>query len=60
LEGPFDLVEVKPRIKRTVWVNVYSNGFAGWLDRKTADANSSFTRLACVKVEIDCEEGEGL
>jgi hypothetical protein len=60
LEGPFDLVEVKPRIKRTVWVNVYSNGFAGWVDRKTADANSSFTRLACVKVEIDCEEGEGL
>jgi hypothetical protein len=60
LEGPFDLIEVKPRIKRTVWVNVYSNGFAGWVDRKTADANSCFTRLACVKVEIDCEEGEGL
>lgn len=55
-----DLIEVKPRIKQTVWVNVYSNGFAGWTDRKTADANSSFTRLACVKVEIDCEEGEGL
>jgi hypothetical protein len=55
-----DLFEVKPRIQRTVWVNVYSNGFAGWGDRKTADANSSFTRLACVKIEIDCEEGEGL
>ena len=55
-----DLIEVKPRIQRTVWVNVYSNGFAGWGDRETADANSSFTRLACVKVEIDCEEGEGL
>ena len=55
-----DLIEVKPRIKRTVWVNVYSNGFSGWTDRKTADANSSFTRFACIKVEIDCEEGEGL
>jgi hypothetical protein len=60
VKGPFDLIEVKPRIQRTVWVNVYSNGFAGWGDRKTADANSSFTRLACVTVEIDCEEGEGL
>jgi len=59
-EGSNDLIEVKPRIQRTLWVNVYSNGFAGWVDRKTADANSSFTRLACVKVEIDCEEGEGL
>jgi hypothetical protein len=59
-EFPSDLFEVKPRIKRTVWVNVYANGFSGWGDRKTADANSSFTRLACVKVEIDCEEGHGL
>jgi hypothetical protein len=59
-DGVIDLVEVKPRIKRTVWVNVYSNGFAGWGDRETADANSSFTRLACVKVDIDCEEGHGL
>jgi len=58
--GDYDLIEVKPRIQRTVWMNVYSNGFSGWVDRKTADANSSFTRLACVKVEFDCEEGEGL
>jgi hypothetical protein len=60
LQSNDDLFEAKPRIQQTVWVNVYSNGFAGWVDRKTADANSSFTRLACVKVEIDCEEGEGL
>ena len=60
IKNNYDLIEVKPRIKQTVWVNVYSNGFAGWKDRETADANSSFARLACVKVEIDCEEGEGL
>jgi len=55
-----DLIEVKPRIQRTVWVNVYANGFSGWGDRETADANSSLTRLACIRVEIDCEEGQGL
>ena len=56
----FDLIEVKPRIKRTVWLNVYENGQALYLSKEIADGMAHKRRLACVKVEIDCEEGEGL
>ena len=62
----FDLIEVKPRIRRTVWLNVYDDKYVGlYYNRKNADEDmeympSSFKRVACVKVEIDCEEGEGL
>jgi hypothetical protein len=60
-----DLIEVKPRIKRTVWLNVLpeydssptAKGYASKID---ALAMAPSNRLACVKVEIDCEEGEGL
>jgi len=58
-----DLIEVKPRIQRTMWVNVYPNPIstgAAHLSKKIADQNAMSDRLACVKVEIDCEEGEGL
>lgn len=61
-----DLIEVKPRIRRTVWLNVYDDKFVGlYHNRENADEDikylpSSFNRLACVKVEIDVEEGEGL
>ena len=62
-EGSNDLVEVKPRIQRTMWVNVYPKPDytgANHLSKKDADQNAMSDRLACVKVEIDCEEGEGL
>ena len=55
-----DLVEVKPRIQRTAWVNVFPNATTMFLHRLDADAYAGFARLACVKVEIDVEEGEGL
>ena len=59
--GPFknngDLIEVKPRIKRTVWLNVYENG---GVYAVTDPINKGEQCIACVKVEIDCEEGEGL
>jgi hypothetical protein len=58
-----DLVEVKPRIKRTVWFNVYpepQGTTVGCLSKEAADRFQSPNRIACVKVEIDCEEGEGL
>jgi hypothetical protein len=58
-----DLIEVKPRIKREVWVNVYP----AWLQsdvmyqsKKAADDGAAPDRIACVKLVIDCEEGEGL
>jgi hypothetical protein len=61
LESSCDLIEVRSRIKRTVWLNVYpdKNGDYSQL-RNLADALATTDRLACVKVEIDCEEGEGL
>jgi len=57
----FDLIEVKPRIKHDIWVNVYSGkSFTAHPDKESSDRLSSSSRIACVKVEIDCEHGEGL
>ena len=56
----YDLVEVKPRIKKTVWINVYEDGTSIHSTKDFADMHNYSGRLACVKVEIDCEEGEGL
>jgi hypothetical protein len=53
----YDLIEVKPRIQRTVWLALYPNegvGFSPEVSMVKRDC------LARVKVEIDCEEGEGL
>ena len=55
-----DLIEVKPRIQRTLWVNVFPNATTVYLHKKDADIYSGSSRLACVKVEIDCEKGDGL
>jgi hypothetical protein len=60
-----DLIEVKPRIKRTVWVNVYPEpefifGGSYHPSKEEADRSAVGGRSACAMVEIDCEEGEGL
>jgi hypothetical protein len=59
-----DLIEVKPRVHRIVWLNVHPTVVRVYSNREQADNDAlsySFKdRLACVKVEIDCEEGEGL
>jgi len=55
-----DLIEAKPRIKKTVWLNVYEDGTSIHSTKDFADMHNYSGRLACVKVEIDCEEGEGL
>lgn len=63
-ESIHDLIEVKPRIQREVWVNVYGvesgipDGF--YFSKAAADASSCRRRIACVRLTIDCEEGEGL
>jgi hypothetical protein len=56
------LIEVKPRIHREVWVNVYPSQVTDVIHRNkaTADAVAQQNRIACVKLVIDCEEGEGL
>jgi hypothetical protein len=57
-----DLIEVKPRIKREVWVNVYPDCISEYTynNKAHADCDAIKTRIACVKLTIDCEEGEGL
>ena len=59
-ESPLDLIEVKPRIKREVWVNVYPNGVEAYSTRHSADFNTEPPRIACVCLTIDVEEGTGL
>ena len=57
-----DLLEVKPRIKQTLWLNIYAQDVCSdvFNSKENADLWASECRVACVKVEIDCEEGEGL
>ena len=55
--GPNDLIEVRPRHKRTVWLHVWNGGTV------CATEESYYVpagRIACIKVELDFEEGEGL
>ena len=64
LTGPhtchLDLIEVKPRIKRDVWANVYPDQVHCLDNRGAANFFAHNSRLACIKITIDCEEGEGL
>ena len=57
-----DLIEVKPRIQREVWVNVYPDvaECLYYTTKQRADEGAVPHRIACVKAIIDCEEGEGL
>ena len=56
-----DLIEVKPRHKRTVWINCYPNGrYLMWKNKRTADTLRDSNAIACIRVELDFEEGEGL
>ncbi len=55
-----DLFEIKPRIQREVWVNVYCDYQTVHSNLEAAQLNARIGRIACVKLMIDCEEGEGL
>lgn len=60
---PLDLIEVRPRIVREVWVNVYQTYQTVHDDKQWADASARQNaprRIACVRLVIDAEEGEGL
>lgn len=63
--SPCDLIEVRPRIKRDVWVNVYEGGWVySYSNRADADraelSAGRYGRLVCVKLTIDVEHGHGL
>lgn len=57
-----DLVEVKPRHKRTVWLNVYPPKYPTFAfpSKPYADESAAEGRIACLKIDLDFEEGEGL
>lgn len=56
-----DLIEVKRRIKRTVFLHVFEeNAVCAPEDAYYKIDNRIANRLACVKVDIDVEEGHGL
>jgi hypothetical protein len=64
LDDAWDLVEVKERKKVEGWVNVYSDMTIGIFCKtklESKEIRSDRTDVfACVKVTIDCEQGEGL
>jgi hypothetical protein len=61
VDSSLDLIEVRPRHKRTVWLNMYGkpDDATAYIDKWKADQSVS-PRIACIKVELDFEEGEGL
>ena len=62
LDSDHDLIEVKPRIKREYWLNLYEevDDVFGYITKERADEGSCGDRIACVRVVVDCEHGEGL
>ena len=61
MSSDHDLIEVRPRHKRTVWLNVYPDKNGDFSQLKSlADAMASEDRLACIKVDLDFCEGDGL
>jgi len=62
LEDSLSLIEVKPRIQHAFWLNVYRGSLSTnrYNTKELADLNAVQDRIACVKITIDCEEGEGL
>ena len=61
-ETEMDLIEVRPRHQRTVWVNIYGSGIVpeACSAKERADFYAGCNRIACIKVELDFQEGEGL
>ena len=62
--GPNDLIEVRPRHKRTVWLTVWSFNYIQVMSTPewqiSKSGRSGEIPYACIKVELDYEEGEGL
>ena len=56
-----DLIEVKPRHKRTVWLNVFDNGSILTFDSpEIYDVHRRIGLVARIRVDLDFEEGQGL
>ena len=60
-EHDYDLIEVRPRHKWKVWMNIYGpTSFTSHISREQAEDEQDTNRIACIKVELDFEEGQGL
>lgn len=51
---------LKPRIQRTVWVNIYHEGSISSNTLEEADRRADSTRIACIPFHVDCMPGEGI
>lgn len=64
LQSDSDLIEVRPRHKRTVWLIVWSSNYIQVMNTPewqiSTSGRSGEVPYACVKIELDYEEGEGL
>ena len=56
----FDLIEVRPRHKETIYINIYDGYMSLSHSEKAAKDRADCGILARVKVDIDVEEGHGL
>jgi hypothetical protein len=60
-EHPNDLINIPIKHKREVWVNCYKADFGDFYHSKDiADSRALPGRIACIKLNIEFEEGEGL
>jgi len=52
----------KRKVRVKGWVNVYAsrNSEVFWLSRSNADTGSDDGRIACIEIDREVEEGEGL
>ena len=58
-----DIIEVRPRHKRTVWVTVWSNGYTETSSKpewRNGPLGCGQEPISCIKVDLDFEEGDGL
>ena len=60
IDRHLDLVEVKPRIKETIYINIYDGYKSISSTEKIAEERADCGIRARVKVDIDVEEGHGL
>lgn len=60
-KDPSDLIEVREKHTRTVWINIYQHYSQGnFLAKDLADEYAESGRIACIQIELTYEEGEGL
>ena len=55
-----DLIEVRPRHKRTLWINVYADNTNLVYGTKMQADCDKHLRIACIRVDLDFTEGDGL